>query len=133
VEGIQSHIEALIFVAEMPLSVKEIQDCLVRLVGIELNTEEIESHIEVLIQKYHEGNFPFEVVPIAGGYQFLTKPAFQPTVSEFLKSKLNKKLSTNSLKHWPSLLTGNLFPSRILKEYVVSTAIIRFRNYWRKS
>jgi segregation and condensation protein B len=98
VEGIQSHIEALIFVAEMPLSVKEIQDCLVRLVGIELNTEEIESHIEVLTQKYHEGNFPFEVVPIAGGYQFLTKPAFQPTVSEFLKSKLNKKLSTNSLE-----------------------------------
>jgi segregation and condensation protein B len=97
-EGIQSHIEALIFVAEQPLSVKEIQECLIRLVGLELNSSEIESHLELLIQKYHEGNHSFEIVPLAGGYQFLTKPAFQPTVSEFLKSKLNKRLSTNSLE-----------------------------------
>ncbi len=97
-EGIQSHIEALIFVAEQPLSVKEIQECLVRLVGLELHTSEIESHLELLVQKYHEGDHAFEIVPLAGGYQFLTKPAFQPTVSEFLKSKLNKRLSTNSLE-----------------------------------
>lgn len=98
VEGIQAHIEALIFVAEQPLSFKDIQECLVRLVGLELGKEEIESHLEVLIQKYHEGDYAFEIVPIAGGYQFLTKPAYQPTVSEFLKSKLNKRLSTNSLE-----------------------------------
>ncbi len=97
-EGIQAHIEALIFVAEQPLSVKEIQECLVRLVGLELHTSEIESHLELLVQKYHEGDHAFEIVPLAGGYQFLTKPAFQPTVSEFLKSKLNKRLSTNSLE-----------------------------------
>ena len=97
-EGIQSHIEALIFVAEEPLSVKDIRECLVRLVGLELNKEEVESNIEVLIQKYHDGDYPFEIAPIAGGYQFLTKPAYQPTVIEFLKSKLNKRLSTNSLE-----------------------------------
>lgn len=97
-EGIQSHIEALIFVAEEPLTAKEIREILVRLVGLELSKDEIESHIDVLMQKYHEGDFPFEIVPIAGGYQFLTKPVYQPTVSEFLKSKFNKKLSTNSLE-----------------------------------
>lgn len=97
-EGIQAHIEALIFVAEDPLSIKDIQECLVRLVGIELSKDEIESHIEMLVQKYHDGDHAFEIVPIAGGYQFLTQPSYQPTVSEFLKSKLNKRLSTNSLE-----------------------------------
>ena len=98
VEGIQSHIEALIFVAEEPLSVKDIQECLIRLVGLELSKEEIEANIEMLIARYHDGDYAFEIAPIAGGYQFLTKPAYQPTVSEFLKSKLNKRLSTNSLE-----------------------------------
>ncbi|HUM45383.1 MAG TPA: SMC-Scp complex subunit ScpB [Chitinophagales bacterium] len=97
-EGIQSHIEALIFVAEQPISIKDLQECLIRLVGLELGKEEIESHVEALVQKYHDGDYAFEMVPIAGGYQFLTKPAYQPTVSEFLKSKLNKRLSTNSME-----------------------------------
>lgn len=97
-EGIQSHIEALIFVAEQPISIKDLQECLIRLVGLELSQEEIESQVNALVEKYHDGDFAFEIVPIAGGYQFLTKPAYQPTVSEFLKSKLNKRLSTNSLE-----------------------------------
>ncbi len=97
-EGIQSHIEAIIFTSEQPVSVKDIQSILVKLVGLELNKEEVLSHIEILIQKYHEGEFAFEIVPLGGGYQFLTKPAYQNTVSEFLKSKLNKKLSTSQLE-----------------------------------
>lgn len=97
-EGIQAHIEALIFTSEQPVSKKEIQNTLVRLVGLELNNKEIESHIEILIQKYHEGEFAFEIVPLGDGYQFLTKPAYQNTVSEFLKGKLNKKLSTSQLE-----------------------------------
>jgi len=97
-EGIQSHIEAIIFTSEQPVTLKEIQATLVKLVGLELNKEEVESHLEILIQKYHEGEFAFEIVPLGGGYQFLTKPAYQNTVSEFLKSKLNKKLSTSQLE-----------------------------------
>jgi len=97
-EGIQSHIEALIFTAEEPITVKEIQHVINRLVGEELTKDEIESHIEILIQKYHEGEFAFEIAPLAGGYQFLTKPSYQNTVSEFLKSKLNKRLSTSQLE-----------------------------------
>jgi len=97
-EGIQSHIEAIIFTSEQPVTLKEIQNILVKLVGLELNKEEVESHIEILIQKYHEGEFAFEIVPLGGGYQFLTKPAYQNTVSEFLKSKLNKRLSTSQLE-----------------------------------
>ena len=97
-EGIQAHIEAIIFTSEEPVTLKEIQNIMVKLVGLELNKEEIESHIEILIQKYHEGEFAFEIVPLGGGYQFLTKPAYQNTVSEFLKSKLNKRLSTSQLE-----------------------------------
>jgi segregation and condensation protein B len=95
---ILSQLEALIFVAEQPISIKEIQDCLIRLNGVEFSESEIETQLDVLMKKYHEGDFAFEIVPIAGGYQFLTKPAFQPTVSEFLKSKLNRRLSTSALE-----------------------------------
>ena len=97
-EGIQSHIEALIFTSEEPISLKEIHKTLMELVGEELTKDEIESHLDILMQKYHEGEFAFELVPLADGYQFLTKPAFQNTVSEFLKHKLNKKLSTSQLE-----------------------------------
>lgn len=97
-EGIQSHIEAIIFTAEQPVSLKEIYAALAKLTDIDLDQQEIESHIEILMQKYHEGEFAFEMVPIGGGYQFLTKPAYQNTVSEFLKTKLNKRLSTSQLE-----------------------------------
>jgi segregation and condensation protein B len=95
---ILSQLEALIFVAEQPISIKEIQDCLMRLNDAEFSESEIETQLDILMKKYHEGDFAFEIVPIAGGYQFLTKPAFQPTVSEFLKSKLNRRLSTSALE-----------------------------------
>jgi len=97
-EGIQSHIEALIFAGEEPITIKEIQKSLSNLAGLELNKEEIESHLDILIQKYHEGEFAFEIVPLGGGYQFLSKPAYQNTVSEFLKTKLNKRLSTSQME-----------------------------------
>jgi segregation and condensation protein B len=97
-EGLQSHIEALIFTSEEPITLKEIQKVLTSLMGLELSKEEIESHLDILVQKYHEGEFAFELVPLGGGYQFLTKPAYQNTVSEFLKTKLNKKLSTSQLE-----------------------------------
>src|SRR4249920_1885664 len=97
-EGIQSHIEALIFASEEPITIKEIQKSLSNLAGLELDKEEIESHLDILIQKYHEGEFAFEIVPLGGGYQFLSKPGYQNTVSEFLKTKLNKRLSTSQME-----------------------------------
>jgi len=93
-----THIEALLFASDQPLSLKEIQSILTKLVGMELTLEELEKRLEEIQQKYHEGDFAFEVVPLAGGFQFLTKPDYFNTVAELLKNKMNRKLSTNALE-----------------------------------
>ncbi len=95
---LSAHIEALIFAAEQPMSIKEIQDCLERVHGKEIDKNDVEAGIDALIKKYGEGDFAFEITGLAGGFQFMTKPAYQATVSAWLKSKLNRRLSTNALE-----------------------------------
>jgi segregation and condensation protein B len=98
VEKITQHIEALIFASAQPVTVKDIQQTLVQIVGMELHEEDVQNELQRITEKYHAGDYAFELVPIAGGFQFLTKPEFQPSVAELLKNKLNRKLSTNSLE-----------------------------------
>lgn len=98
VNQINLNIEALIFSSEEPITIEELQVSLTKIAGIEISQFEIENIVRELSAKYHEGDFAFELVPLAGGYQFLTKPEYHLAVSELLKNKLNKKLSTNSLE-----------------------------------
>lgn len=97
-EKITLHIEAILFSSDAPVSLKEIKSVLARVVGMELSDADLTDHISIITEKYHTGQFAFELVPIANGFQFLTKPEFHGTLSEVLKHKLNKKLSTNSLE-----------------------------------
>jgi len=98
VEKITQHIEALIFASGQPVTVRDIQQTLVQIIGMELHVEDVQNELQRITEKYHTGDYAFELVPIAGGYQFLTKPEFHPSVTELLKNKLNKKLSINSLE-----------------------------------
>lgn len=97
-EQLKSHIEALVFAADQPVTVHEIQATLSKLAGVEVTQFEIENHLNDLLQKYAGDEFPFQVVHIANGYQFMTKNEYAGTVAEMLKSKLNKRLSTNQLE-----------------------------------
>ncbi len=38
------------------------------------------------------------MVNLGGGFQFLTKPAFQPSVGTILKQKVKKRLSTSAME-----------------------------------
>ena len=51
-----------------------------------------------LKKKYQGEQFPFEVVGIADGYQFLTKGAYFNTVAMYLKQTTKKKLSRAALE-----------------------------------
>ena len=97
-DKITLHIEAILFSSDSPVSLKEIKSVLARVVGLELSDTDLQQHLQLITDKYHEGDFAFELVPIANGFQFLTKPAFHGTLGELLKHKLNKRLSTNSLE-----------------------------------
>jgi segregation and condensation protein B len=94
----KNHIEALIFAADAPLTVEEIQQSLQKLLALQISTEQIDSEIQALINKYEEGEFAFTILPIAGGYQFFTKTQYEPVVADYVKNKMNRRLSTGQLE-----------------------------------
>lgn len=66
--------------------------------GAQMAEEQIEEILEALTQKYADDKYPFQVVHIGGGYQFLTKAAYQASIGIFLKQKSKKRLSTSALE-----------------------------------
>ena len=92
------HVEALIFCANEPISITEIQKCMNEMFDSVIPETEISEAILVLQNKYTEPDFVFNIMPVAGGYQFLTKPAYQNSISVLLKQKNKKRLSTAALE-----------------------------------
>jgi segregation and condensation protein B len=60
--------------------------------------EHIQEALNSLIAKYDSEDYAFQVLKIGGGYQFLTKPAYQVSISILLKQKSKKRLSTAALE-----------------------------------
>lgn len=97
-EILHHHLEALIFCANEPVSLPELQKCLVDITGTELEITTIQEAIVELQNFFDSGDFSFSIVELAGGFQFLTKPAYQASISVLLKNKSKKKLSTSALE-----------------------------------
>ncbi len=93
-----NHIEALIFCAPKPIAEKELQSCLKEMFEADVPLKDITDGIGVLQEKYKNDDFSFEVVQSGGGYQFLTKPAYQASISILLKQQSKKRLSNSSLE-----------------------------------
>ncbi len=97
-DKLEQQIEALIFASEAPVTVKEMQAALKEAFEADFKAEEIEEAIERLRQKYADEAFAFEVVPIAGGYQFMSKGAYHPIIGVWLKQRMKKRLSRAALE-----------------------------------
>lgn len=95
---LKQQVEALIFTAEQGISMEEIQSCLKTVYDWDLTKEEITETITELQEKYKSEDFSFELVEIAGGFEFLTKKEFHPSVSTLLQIKEKKKLSTAAME-----------------------------------
>lgn len=95
---LQNHVEALIFCASEPISIEELQSCLSELFGTAIPETDIVQAIDLLTEKYEEGNFAFQICQMSDGYQFLTKPEFQPSIALLLKQKSKKRLSKAALE-----------------------------------
>jgi len=93
-----NHIEALIFCAPKPITEKELQSCLKEMFEAEVPLKDITDGIATLQDKFKSDDFSFEVVQSGGGYQFLTKPAYQASISILLKQQSKKRLSNSSLE-----------------------------------
>ena len=92
------HVEALIFCVPKPLPVRDIQRCIVEMFQADIDEEAILKTIGQLDQKYKSDHFSFELAESGGGYQFLTKPAYQASISLLLRQQSKRKLSTSALE-----------------------------------
>ena len=97
-EFLKNHIEALIFCASQPLKIKEIQSCLNEMFDAEVSEEDIIASIDHLVEQYDDDRYSFQVYHVGGGYQFLTKPAYQASISILLKQQSSKRLSTAAME-----------------------------------
>lgn len=97
-DNITLHIEALIFASDSPMSLKEIQQCLESILDQKLDKTVLQNKITALQQKYLANNFSFSIMEIADGYQFLSKPEFNETLSVLIQQRSNKKLSKSALE-----------------------------------
>ncbi len=97
-ENIQAHIEALIFAATQSLSVFEIQECMAKVLAVQLTEGAIEKCIHNISEKCESSEFVYGLVRISGGYQFMTKKAYQPTIAAYLQQKAKKRLSRSAME-----------------------------------
>ncbi len=92
------YIEALIFIASEPISLKDIRKVLESAFNTSMPTEDIEQALAELREKYQQEHFAFELVEIAEGFQFMTKSAFHSVVDEYIKENNAKRLSKAALE-----------------------------------
>lgn len=92
IEELISILEALIFVAEEPISAKSLSEVL------EEEKDLIQSSIEQLSQEYEERKSGLMLREIAGGWQFTTRTEYHEEIRKFLKTRPSAKLSLASLE-----------------------------------
>lgn len=93
-----NHIEALIFCSPNPIEEKEIASCLKEMFEADVPLADIQNGIQTLREKYAEDSFSFGLVKSGGGYQFLTKAAYQASIGILLKQQSKKRLSNSALE-----------------------------------
>lgn len=60
--------------------------------------KELTEALDALTAKYSSEEYPFEVIQISGGFQFMTKGTYYPLVGQHLKLESKKKLSKAAME-----------------------------------
>jgi len=97
-DNLELFIESLVFTSGKAITVKELKLTLNSYLEAKISDKEIEESLVSLTQKYADDKYPFEIVGIANGYQFMTKGAYYPIISQYLKLESKKKLSRPALE-----------------------------------
>lgn len=93
-----NHIEALVFCSPKPITEGEIHDCLREMFDADVPEDHIANGLSELKLRYAADNHSFELVKSGGGYQFLTKPAYQASIGILLKQQSKRRLSNSALE-----------------------------------
>ena len=95
------HIEVLIFASDKPLTSLDIVELINNTFGFleeRIMTDQIESALQGIKEKYDSEFYPFEVKESGGGWQFLTKKDYYKTIAQLNGDKFLKRLSNAALE-----------------------------------
>ena len=94
----KQHIEALIFASPQAISTGDIRSVLEEALQAEIPEADVMAAIAEIRTRFQQDGYAFELVEIAGGWQFLTKGAYHNTVAIHLKQTTKKRLSQAALE-----------------------------------
>ena len=94
----KQHIEALIFASPQPTALADLKSVLDEALQADVPQEEILAVIAAVQEQFQQEMYAFELVEIAGGWQFLTKGAYHNTIAIHLKQTTKKRLSQAALE-----------------------------------
>jgi segregation and condensation protein B len=95
ISEVKEILEALLFVSEKPLSLKELKD----IVKADFaDVSKLEDILNELKDEYSNLDKPFEIKFVADGWTFATKPQYSPWIKKLLKEKAVLKLSPSALE-----------------------------------
>jgi len=97
-EFLKQHVEALIFVSPQAAAVADIQSVLNEVFQAEVPEADILAAIEQIRDQFQQEQYAFELIEIAGGYQFMTKGAYHNTIAIHLRQTTKKRLSQAALE-----------------------------------
>lgn len=97
-EKLALYIESLVFAAPLPINRKDIRYALENSFEVKIPEEDIDLALEELREKYASDNSAIEIVEIAEGFQFLTKPAYHHVIGSYLKQVTHRRLSRVALE-----------------------------------
>jgi len=89
----QQIIEALIFASDAPLPAKKIKNIIE-----EASERDIKKHIKEINQKYEQMNSPLTIVEVAGGYQIVTRPDYEPWIKQLYRTRSASHLTQKALE-----------------------------------
>lgn len=97
-EVFDRYVEALVFCSPKPIGVGELQQCLSEAFEQEMEEATIAASLVRIGQRYQAEESVMELVHAAGGYQLMTKPAYQHVVATLLKQQSKKRISRSALE-----------------------------------
>ncbi|MDR1952012.1 MAG: SMC-Scp complex subunit ScpB [Elusimicrobiota bacterium] len=95
INEVKKVLEALLFVSERSLALKEFKDLLKEDYS---DLDNIENLLNELKDEYEKSDKPYEIKFVAGGWIFATKAEFSPWIKKFLNEKKSIRLSPSALE-----------------------------------
>ncbi len=91
--SLKAAVEALLYVSDMPLSLKKIRETL----GDDMSFEDVRAGVNALVAEFEADGRGVRIAELAGGYQFITRPEYAVYIKKLQKIR-PPKLSAQSLE-----------------------------------